>query len=231
MPIANNPGRLVGLMLLAQAVCGGLMLGVLLKPALAAPGFLVNAAPHATYVSLAALLGLAGGALSIGVVVVAWPVLRAANRAAALWLFALAAANLALAAVENVGLLAMVSLSQEYAKAGAAAAAQFDVAGIVVRSLRYWAHYMKLMVGVALMGVLFATLLRHALLPRALAAVALAATAMQLVVVTLPVFGWKMQFALRAPAGILFLVVALWLLVRGFSAPAAMAGEAASGSA
>jgi hypothetical protein len=219
MAIANNPGRLVGLMLLAQALCGALMLGVLLKPALAAPGFLANAAPHATHVSLAALVGLIGGALSIGVVVVAWPVLRAASRAATLWLFALAAANLALAAVENVGLLAMLSLSQEYAKAGAATIAQFDVAAVVVRSLRYWAHYMKLIVGVAMMLVLLATLLRHALLPRALAAVALVAVAMQLVVVTLPVFGWKMNFALLAPAGVMFLLVALWLVVRGFSGP------------
>jgi hypothetical protein len=226
MPIVNNPGRLVGLMLLAQGVCGALMLGVLLKPALAAPGFLVNAAPHATYVSLAALVGLVGGALSVGVVVVAWPVLRAASRGAALWLFALAAANLALAAVENVGLLAMLSLSQEYARVGVASATQFDLAAVVVRSLRYWAHYMKLIVGVVMMGVLFATLLRQALLPRALAAVALAATALQLVVVTLPVFGWKMNFAYLAPAGVMFLVVAVWLSWRGFSS--AQVGPAAS---
>ena len=223
MPSAPNPGRAVGLMMLAQALCGALMLGVLLKPALAAPGFLVNAAPHSLQVALAALVGLAGGALSLGVVVVAWPVLRSAARASALWLFALGVAGLALAAVENVGLLAMVSLSQDYLEAGADAAPQYDIAAGVVRSLRYWAHYMKLMFGVAGVGLLLATLLRHALLPRALAAVALAAVAMQLVVVTLPVFGWKMQFALLAPAGVMYLAVASWLVVRGFSAPAATA--------
>ena len=219
MQLANNPGRAVGLMMLAQAVCGGLMLGVLLKPALAAPGFLVNAAPHATYVSLAAVLGLVGSALSVGMVVVAWPVLREASRAAALWMFAFAIANLALAGVENVGLLAMLSLSQQYVQADPAtvAAGQFDVAALVVRTLRYWAHYMKLIVGVATVGMLLATLLRHALLPRVLAGIALAATLMQLVVVTMPVFGWKMDFALLAPAGVMYLVVALWLAWRGFA--------------
>jgi hypothetical protein len=225
MSTANNPGRAVGLMLLAQAACGALMLGVLLKPALAAPGFLANAAPHATFVSLAAMLGLVAGALAVGMVVAAWPVLYSASRAATLWLFALAVAGLALAAVENVGLLAMLSLSQDYAGAGATASAQYDVAAGVVRTLRYWAHYMKLIAGVATFGVLLATLLRHALLPRALAAVALLATVMQLVVVTLPVFGWKMQFALLAPAGVMYLFVALWLAWRGFSPPPAATGH------
>ena len=219
MPTANNPGRAVGLMMLAQAICGALMLGVLLKPALAAPGFLVNAAPHALQVALAALVGLLGGALSLGVVVVAWPVLRDASRSSALWLFALGVAGLALAALENVGLLAMVSLSQEYLKAGADAAARYDIAAGVVRSLRYWAHYMKLMVGVAGVGLLLATVLRHALLPRVLAGVALAAVVMQFVVVTLPLFGWKMNFALLAPAGVMYLVVASWLAWRGFALP------------
>jgi hypothetical protein len=216
-----NPGRTVGLMMLAQATCGGLMYGVLLKPALAPPGFLVNAAPHALAFGVVAMLGLVGGALSVGMVVAAWPALRATSHAALLWMFAFAAANLALSAVENVGLLAMLSLSQESAKAGAGAAAagQFDVAAIVVRSLRYWAHYMKLIVGVATIGLLLATLLRRALLPRVLAAVALATVAMQLVVVTLPVFGWKMNFAYLAPAGVMFLVVAAWLSVRGFATP------------
>jgi hypothetical protein len=215
-----NPGRTVGLMMLAQATCGGLMYGVLLKPALAPPGFLVNAAPHALAFGVVVVLGLVGGALSVGMVVAAWPALRATSHAALLWMFAFAAANLALSAVENVGLLAMLSLSQESAKAGAGAAGSFDVAAVVVRMLRYWAHYMKLVVGVATIGLLLATLLRQALLPRALAAVALAAVALQLVVVTLPVFGWKMNFAYLAPAGVMFLVVAVWLAWRGFSSTA-----------
>ena len=217
MPTTNHPGRAVGLMMLAQATCGALMFGVLLKPALAAPGFLVNMAPHATQVALAVVLGLVAGALSIGMVVAAWPVLRGAGRAIALWVFALAAANLALAAVENVTLLGMLSLSQEYAKAGIDAAARFDVVAAAVRSLRYWAHYMKLIVGVAMFAVLVAALLRHRLLPRALAALALAATALQLVAVTLPVFGHKMQFVLLGPASVMYLFVAVWLVWRGFA--------------
>jgi hypothetical protein len=228
MPLANNPGRAVGLMMLVQAACGGLVYGVLLRPALAPPGFLVNAAPHATTFAVVALLGLVGGALSIGMVVAAWPVLRATSHAMALWMFAFAGAGLALAAVENVGLLAMLSLSQDYAKAGAAATAQFDVAAGMLKMLRYWAHYMKLIVGVATLWLLLAALLRHGLLPRVLAGLALAATTLQLVVVTLPVFGWKMQFAYLAPAGVMFLAVALWLAVRGFAMEGAPAHAVAT---
>lgn len=231
MTSANDPGRAIGLMMGVQAACGGLMYGVLLRPALAPPGFLVNASAHATAIGAVALLGLAGGALSIGMVVAAWPVLRSTSHALALWMFALATAGLALAAVENVGLLAMLSLSQDYAKAGAGAAARFEVAAGLLKMLRYWAHYMKLSVGVATLALLLAALLRQGLLPRVLAWLALAATAWQLVVVTLPVFGWKMQFAYLAPAGAMFLAVALWLTVRGFSPGARGAGSARAGTA
>ena len=59
----KNVGRIVGVLLLLQVVGGVLVNFVLLKPALAAPGFLANAAPNSQLVSLAVVLSLVAGAV------------------------------------------------------------------------------------------------------------------------------------------------------------------------
>lgn len=216
MQSEKNIGRATGAMLLAQVLIGAFVNFTILQPMTAAPGFLVNAAPNAMMISLGVILELAAGALSIGIAIAVWPLLRGTARATGMWIFALAVVGLSLNAAENTTILSMLSLSQEYAKAGAGAEAQFELIGKVVRSARYWAHYMKLMATVAMFVVLYGAFFRLALIPRALAGFAVLATLLQLVAVTLPVFGQRINFQLIAPAGVAFLLVALWLIVMGF---------------
>jgi hypothetical protein len=54
---------------------------VLLEPVFSAPGFLENAAVHSVQVSVAALLGLVLGALSLGIAIAGFPVIRPLNHA------------------------------------------------------------------------------------------------------------------------------------------------------
>ena len=217
MDTTRNTGRLIGALLLLQALCSYFGNIVLLRPALAAPGFLVNAAPNALGVQLAVMAMLAAGALSIAIAVSLWPILRQHGDAAGLWLLALATTNLALTAVECASLLSMLSLSEAFTAADPALAAQYDAVATAVRRSRNWLHYLKLMSGVGMIALLQVMLARLALAPRLLAAAAAVATAVQLVAVTLPVFGSPINFALMTPAGVLFLGLALGLLVRGFS--------------
>ena len=212
-------GRAIGAMLLVQVLIGAFVNFVILQPMTAAPGFLVNAAPNAMMVSLGVVMELGAGALSVAMAIVAWPILRERARAMAMWIFALAVVGLSLNAAENTTILSMLSLSQEYAKVNPGDAAQFELIGKVVRTARYWAHYMKLMVTVAMFVLLYGAFFRLALIPRALAGFAGLATLLQLVAVTLPVFGQRINFQLIAPAGAAFLIVALWLIARGFRAP------------
>jgi hypothetical protein len=120
----------------------------------------------------------------------------------------------------------MLSLSEAYTAADAALAAQYEAVATAVRRSRYWLHYMKLISGVGMIALLQVTLARLALAPRLLAAAAAVATAVQLVAVTLPVFGSPVNFTLMMPAGLLFLALAVWLVVRGFrESPRALHAE------
>jgi len=189
---------------------------VLEAPLFGASGFLVNAAPHSTQIAAAALVGLAAGAIFLAIAIAVFPILARSSQAAALWLVGLAIASLAASTVENMNVMSMLSLSQAYAKANAPDRGAFELLRIVVASPRNWAHYMGLIVHGATMLALYVALYRFALVPRALAAFGVAAVILQIVAVAMPLFGYGIVFVLLAPLGVSQLLLALWLIAKGF---------------
>jgi hypothetical protein len=212
----RRAGRTIGILLLAQMVIGPTVNFALLGPAFAAPGFLVNAAAHPLQMSIAALLGPVLGALSLGIAIAAFPILRRSSHAPALWLLALAIASFALTAVESSTLLSLLSLSQAYSAADAAQADLFQTLRTVVASARNWMHYMGLIVTGSMIFALYGALLRLALVPKVLAAFGAGSALLQIIAVTMPLFGHRIEFALLLPLGLSHLALAGWLLTRGF---------------
>ena len=234
MESAKSAGRTIGALLLLQAAAGALVNFVLLRPAMAPPGFLVNAASNSTHLSMAVLIGLAAGACSIGIAIAAWPTLHRRSQAVALWLFALAGAGFVLNAVENTMLLSMLSLSQAHANASANPpdAGQLAALVAVVRSARSWAHYIHLIVASGMFVLFHGVLLRFRLIPRALAGFAVLAALLQLAAVTMPLFGQRAMLSLLAPAGLSHLLMASWLIIKGFGdrASCALSGQPQTGA-
>lgn len=215
MEATNRVSRILGALVLAQMVGGVLVNFVLTAPLFGVPGFLVDAAAHPRRLGLSVLVGLALGAVSVAIAITAFPVFRQHSQAMALWLVSLAVVSLALAAVENMNVMSMLSLSQAYAKAGAAEREQFQALRVVVASGRNWAHFVGLIFGGSTLFVLYAILYRFARIPRALAAFGLVAVLLQLTAVAMPLFGHEVVFPMLAPLGLSQLALALWLLTKG----------------
>jgi len=209
-------GRIIGILIIIQMVGGFLANFVLEAPLFGAPGFLANAAPHSQQIAVGALLGFGIEALWTGIAITAFPVFYRRTRPMALWLFALAAVILAVAVVENAGVMSLVTVSQAYAKGSAVERAQLETVRVVVTSARNWAHYMaRIIDGIAIL-VFYAALGRLALIPRILAGFGLIAVVLQIISVGMPLFGHDVVFPLLAPLGLSQLIVAVWLMVRGF---------------
>ena len=217
MTTARNAGRTIGALILVQMVGGYLTNFGLLTPALAPPGFLVNAAPHALRLGASALLGIVTSALATAIAITAWPVFKKHSERMALWFLALAVAALSLAVVESGKLMSLLSLSQAYAASNAADPAAFEGLRGVVAASRNWAHFTHLVIGGSTFFVLYATTFRFALIPRVLAALGMAAVALQIATVSMPFFGGRVIFPLLAPAGLAHLALAVWLLAKGFA--------------
>ena len=58
-------GRLIGALLLLQVIFGILLNFVFTAPLFGEPGFLINAAPHASQIAQSALLGIAMGSMDV----------------------------------------------------------------------------------------------------------------------------------------------------------------------
>jgi hypothetical protein len=218
-----SAGKVAGVLLVVQMTAGYVTNFVLLAPATAPPGFLVNAASHATQVGAAALLGIVAGALSLAIAITVLPVLRNFSERMALTFLALSTAALALSVVENARVMSLLSLSQAYAASNGADEATFAGLRGVVAAARNWAHFSQLIIGGSTFVALFAALYRFGLIPRALAGFAVIGAVLQMMTVARPFFGAQVIFPLLAPAGIAFLLAALWLIVKGFADPDARA--------
>ena len=217
MVAARRAGRIIGALIILQMVGGGLVNSVLEAPLFGAPGFLVNAAPHSQQLGLAALLGLVTEALWVGVAVTAFSIFWQRARPMALWLVALAVVSLAVGVVENIGVMSMVSLSEAYTKAASAGdREQLQAVRVVVASARNWAHYMGRIFDGVTIFVLYAALYRFALVPRLLAGFGLVAVLLMLTSVGMPLFGHDVVFPMLAPLGLSQLILALWLITKGF---------------
>ena len=214
---ARSTGRVVGALLLVQMAAGVTANFVLLEPLMVAPGgLLTNAAAGALRLSTAVVVGLAGGVISVAIATTAWPILRGYSDRLAVWIVALAVVSLSILAMENIGLLAMLSLSQRY-ESNSADSNLIQVIATLARALRNWAHYLGLVAGGGTFLIFYVALYRFALVPRALSAFGIAAVVVQMSAVIMPLFGHDVVMWMLIPMGLSHLILALWLGARGFN--------------
>jgi hypothetical protein len=229
MKSARSVGRIVGILLLAQMAVAFLAQFVLLARVSAPPGFLANAAGSAFPVRMSVLLWLVASALTLAVAIVTFPVFRQYSERMALLYLALSVLGLSTSAADNVAVLNMLALSQEYANAGAANEL-FEALGAMARSARYAAHSINILVGGTTAFVLVSILFRFALVPRALAAFAVATFPVQMTAVAMPLLGYRYQAVMLMPAALSLVALVLWLIAKGFEAqrlkPDEQTGEA-----
>ena len=220
MTSCKRVGRLVGVLLLLHLVVGLIVPFIMLHPLVSPPGFLTSAAGVANQTRTAVLLLFVGSGLAIAIASAGWSVFCECSSPMALWLFALAVASFALQAVDNAHILSMLSLSQAYAEAGAAKADVFQALALVVGSARKWSHYSFLLVVGCWIFLVFSLLCRFRLVPRVLAVFGMIGAVLQIAGVSLRgLLGYPPETRLAMPLAPACLLVALWLMVKGFDEP------------
>jgi hypothetical protein len=183
---------------------------------IASAGYLENLADIAFQVRLAVFLLFANGALTIGVAVAAYPILRRYSDRAPLWLFAFSIIWFAMQAVDNAHIMSMLSLSQQYVQGGSNPELS-NLLGASVRSTRRWVHYSELLVIDIWFLIFYGLLYRFRLIPRLLAGFGLMAAILHAAGIPLPVFlGYPSIMALGFTLAISHLAVGAWLVARGF---------------
>ncbi|MGO9558653.1 MAG: DUF4386 domain-containing protein [Acidimicrobiales bacterium] len=212
--------RVAGTLFIAATAASLLSTG-LLNPILNSSDYLVRIFGDQDRVIAGALFEIVAGCASAGIAISLYPVLKSRGNGLALGSVAFRVMEGVLYLIGAVAVLLLVSLSQAFSGARDPASSSFQVAGSLLRDLRdqtSLAGVIAFYVGATMYYWLF---YRSQLIPRWLSGWGLAGTALGLVAALLVLFqatGYMstVQVVLNLPIGVNEMVLAVWLIVRGF---------------
>jgi hypothetical protein len=194
---------------------------------LSGPGWLTGLASHGGRVFGSALLDFVWAASSAGIAIALYPALRKHNRALALGAVAGRVLEGALVLVASLGLLALLNESKGAGAAGAAGAGSFDAAATSLLAVRDWSlSIVAVLCFLAGASMYYAVLYKARIVPRWLSGWGLVGVALSLGVTVycgfIQDFGFStLNVTLSIPIMVQEMVMAVWLIAKGFRPPAA----------
>jgi hypothetical protein len=221
--------RIAGVLFITAAVAG--ILGVVLtKTVLDAQDYLLEISEHGNRMITGALLESIMAFACAGIAIWLYPVLKKYNEAMALGSVGFRIIEAAFFIVSALGLLSLLSLSQEYLKAGTPAVSPFQTLGTLLLAIRYWASLVFGAIAFCLGALMYYYIFYQSrLIPRWLSGWGLIAITMHLAEVVLTMFALinpfsTIQVVMNVPIFLQEMVLAVWLIVKGFN-PASIAYE------
>ncbi len=215
----NKTARIVGVLFIIGTAAGILSV-VFTGSILADPEYLMKVSANENQIIIGALLVLIMGFALAMVPVMLFPIFKKYNEALALGavVFRGALEAVAYIAVVIVWLL-LIILSQEYVKAGMPDASYFQTLGTLLQEAGVWFGYILSMVfsiGALMIYYLF---YQTKLIPRWLSVWGLIGAVIYLAQPLLALFGSELDI-LFAPLALQEMVLAVWLIVKGFNSAA-----------
>ncbi len=201
-----------------------------------AANYLVRVSTNGGLVTTGALLLFIGGAAAIGIAISLYPILRKHNEVLALGSVGFRTVEGVLDFVSVLALLVLITLSQQFVHAGAPDSSHFQTLGVLTVSGFHWAvNVVKLMVfsvGCLLYYIIF---YRTKLIPRWLSGWGVVAAIMTMLSALLVMYGLIAPFStpqivLNLPILPQELVLAVWLIAKGFNPPAIAARSDIAGA-
>jgi hypothetical protein len=188
-----------------------------------APDYLINVSANENQVLGGMFIELTWALAVVGIIVTLFPILRRHNETLALGFFSLRFIEAISVVVGSIILLSLLTLSQEYAAAGAPGASHFETAGTLFLAAREWAFLLGsgLVFGLSAL-ILNYLLYQSKLIPRWLSAWGFVGAIMCFANYVPRFFGIDSVVVLFLPIAVQEMVFAVWLIVRGFN-PSAIA--------
>lgn len=231
MDSTRRTGIIVGVLFLVATAANMLGEG-LMEPILNAPGYLTNVSENETQVIIGVLLQLITGAAVVGIGVLMFPILRKYNEPIALGYVGIRVIEGAIFVVMVMSPLLLLTLSQQFVKAGAPDASYFQTLGTLAIEWRYWTYQMVLMTYVG--GLMLSYLLYQSkLIPRFISILGLIAHPLVVLGGLLGMFGYidtthGAGLVMMFPGAAFEILLPVWLIAKGFN-PSAIASGSAKG--
>jgi hypothetical protein len=221
----KKTARIVGALFIT-AMVAGMLRYVLLDPILDAPDYLINVSVNENQVIIGALSFFILAVALAGIAIVIYPILRKQNEALALGYVAARIVEGVLFIVAILAILTLWTLSQEFVKAGAPDASYFHTLGGLLLAVRHYAYNVLWPIIIGLGALMFYYLLYQSkLIPRWLSVWGLIGAPL-FPASWLSLFGSTISGPFLLPLVLNEIVLAVWLIVKGFN-PSAIASLSA----
>ena len=223
----RKTAMIVGTLYIMATVASSLTV-IILSPILAAPDYLVRVSTNEFQVIMAVILMLVDVFGVVGISIMLYPILKKHVEAIAVGYTAARIIEGVLFIVYVVGILSLLTLSQEFVKAGAPDASHFQTSGTVLRTASDWAFSLGLRFAFGLSALLLNySLYQTKLIPRWLSGWGFVGAIFTFALLFLEFFNImnSVEF-LDAVIAVQEMVFAVWLIVKGFN-PTAIASESA----
>ena len=226
----RKTARIVGVLFIIGTVAGILSV-VFSGSILDAPDYLIKVSANESQVIIGALFVLIMAFACTGIAIWLYPVIRKHNEALALGSVGFRLIEGVFHLVGVIGLLSLLTLSQEYVKAGAPDASYFQTSGTLLLAARDWAGVLGSFAFILGALMYYYVFYQSKLIPRWLSVWGLIGVPFWVAEILLSMFGFVDPFSttvilLDLPIAVNEMVLAVWLIVKGFN-PSAIASESA----
>ena len=223
---------IVGVFFIIATAASMLEYIVILPPVLDAPDFLVNVSANKIQLIIGVLLYLTNCAAVVVIPIMLFPIFKKHNNALALGYVGSRIIESVILVVGAISLLSLLTLSQEYVQAATPQTSHFQTLGTLLLGVTDWTHLLGAMIAFSLTALILNYLLYRAkLIPRFVSVWGLVGATLLLAAGLSGLFGLSpsstISILLTIPIGLNEMVLAVWLIAKGFN-PTAIASESAT---
>jgi len=222
---------IVGILFITATIASILGYQVILQPILNAPDYLSNISGNETQFVLGVLIDSINTIAVVVIAVMLFPILKKYNEALALGYVGFRILESVILIIGSIGLLTLLSLSQDYSQATSPDTFYYQTLGDLLLAVNGWTYLLGPMIVLSLTALILNYILYQSRpVPRFISVWGLVGAFLMLAAGLLGMFGLSpfstIAILLIAPLAMNEMVLAVWLIVKGFNSTA-IASESA----
>jgi hypothetical protein len=225
----NRTARIVGVLFIIGTIAG-ILSSVFMKPILGSPDYLIKFSANQSQVLLGALFMLIMAAACASIAIWLYPILKNYSESLALGAVGFRLIEGVFDIVAVISLILLLTLSQEFVKAGVPDSSYFQTIGVLLLAGYNWVGNVPVLLAWCVGALMYYYIFYQTrLIPRWLSAWGLVGVSLVIVASMLVMFRfidiWStVQVVLNLPIAVQEMVLAIWLIFKGFN-PSAIVSE------
>lgn len=218
----KKAARIVGVLFILAAVTAVIGLN-LYDPILNGPDYLIKGSEHANQVILGAVMELILVVSAIGTATTMFPLLRQYNETIALWHVFFRFLEAIIITIGIISVLALLTLSQEFVASGAQDNASFHSSGIILKAIHDWTFMLGPLFMLGINTMMYSYIFfKTRVVPRFISILGMTGAICVFTCSLFVMFGVFPQISfwggiLAAPVAANEMILAVWLIVKGFN--------------